>query len=65
MSPKYSHIPPILDSKATPTEQMPLSASAATSPAHLVPCLSIRQQRTVYPHPVAEVTENTLMQGAI
>lgn len=32
-------LPPIPASYATPTPQMELLAAAATSPAHLVPCL--------------------------
>jgi len=40
------NVPPILDSNATPTEQMPLFASAATSPAHLVPCLSVKRNQS-------------------
>lgn len=36
---KIKYLPPILALYATPTPQQLLKATAATSPAHLVPCL--------------------------
>ena len=43
----YLTSPPILALYATPTPQIPLLATAATSPAHRVPCLQRRKKEEV------------------